>query len=252
MRLVVVVAMLAGCGRLGFDPRGATGDGGPGDGAQPRGDGTQQQGDGAGSSDLLVQVSGVVEMTGPTTVTLPSPTAAGTLLVASIGVNNLTGVSPPSGWQINANGSVSGACVAAVATDVSGTAGRQTFMFTAPAGAPVTLMISEWRGIPLGNAFDTAGFGGGTTPTTTLTITTLAADSVAGDLAIAAFCADTNTPTFTAGAGWTELGQATNTASSPSLLSEYQANEPAQKITATASSNVTAKYAAVIVTLHTQ
>lgn len=245
---MVVVAVLAGCGRLGFDPRG----GAAGDDAHQPGDGAQQPGDGAGSGDLLVQASGVVEMAGPTTVSLPSPTLAGTLLVASIGVNSLSGFSPPAGWQINANGSVSGACVAAIATETSGTAGRQTFMFTASAGAPVAVLISEWRGIPLGNAIDGGGFGGGMNPTSALAITTALADTTAGDLAVAAFCQDTTGPTFTAGTGWTELGQAATTASAPSLLAEYQTNQPAQKVTATATSSLTAKYAAAIVTFHTQ
>jgi hypothetical protein len=249
MRPAVLLVMLAACGRLGFDARNdGSGDGGLGDGAH------QQPGDGAGGSGagLIVQVSSAFVSTGPTNVALPNPTATGTLLVANIAVNSLSGVSPPAGWQVNANGSVSGACVAAIATDASGQAGRQTFAFTAPAGAPIALIVSEWRGIPLGNAFDTGGFGGGTAPATAMMMKTMFADSTAGDLAIATFCQDTTMPAFTAGAGWSELAQGTNTASSPSILGEYQANEPAQQVTATAMSSVSAKYAAAVVTFHTQ
>ena len=247
MRPAVVLVMLAACGRLGFDARtDVTGD------APHAGDGTQQ-GDGAGSANgLLVQVSSVDETAGTTTIVLPQPTSAGTLLVATIGVNSLSGFSLPPGWQLNANGSVSGSCTAGIATETSGTAGRSMFTFTASAGAPVALLITEWRGIPLGNAFDTGGFGGGMNPTTALTITTALADGVAGDLAIATFCEDTTMPAFTAGTGWSELGQGATTASSPSLVAEYQTNVPAQKITATATSDTSVKYAAAIVTLHTQ
>lgn len=243
MRCFVVLWMLAGCGRLGFDTRtDLTGDG-------PRsGDGTQQQGDGGGSAaGPLVQATTVMVGTGPQTLSLPAPTSAGTLLVASLGLNSLSGVTPPAGWQINANGSVSGGCVAAMATEISGAAGRQSFTFMAPAGAPVAMQITEWSGVLLGNPYDGSGFGGGG-PTTSLTIATVLPNMSVGDLGIATFCEDTTMPAFTAGAGWTQLGQAANVASSPSLLTEVQTGEPALKITATATSSLSTKFAAVVMT----
>ena len=246
MRRVVVLVMLAACGRLGFDEHtgGVTGDG-------PRaGDGTQQ-GDGAGSAgSRLVQSSTVVLGTGPQTVVLPAPTSAGTLLVATLGVNNLSGVSGPSGWQINANISVSGGCTSAMATERSGTAGRQSFAFTAPAGAPVSVQITEWSGLVLGTPIDAAGVSAGMNPTSALTVSTLMPPTTAGDLAIATFCEDTTMPTFTAGSGWMLLGQGATTASSPSLVSEVQANVPASTITATATSSLATKYAGTILTFH--
>lgn len=73
----------------------------------------------------------------------------------------------------------------------------------------------------------------------------------AGDLGIAVFCEDTTNPTFTPGAGWTALGQAATFSSSPSGFAEYVAGLPVATITATGTSSVSAKYAAVVVGLAT-
>ena len=249
MRLAVVVSMLAACGRFGFDARtDVTGD------ASRASDG--QQGDGAGSgpgsglgsgSGGLVQGSPAATGTASVTVTLPQPTQGGTLLVATIGVNVLTGFTTPSGWQTNATGTTNGACVSVIATEPNAPAGQTTLTFTVAAGVPMTVQVTEWQS---SGSFDSGGFIGGTTPVTTLTVSTMLPDSTAGDLAVATFCEDTNLPTFSAGSGWSELGQLHNTSSAPSLFAEYATNAPAATITATATTAASAKYAATIITVH--
>jgi hypothetical protein len=245
MRPLAVACLIAGCGRLGFDAAGKpTGD------AAEHGDGANT-GDGAGSaSGGPRQVSPAVLGTGSVTITLPAPTTPGTLLVATLGLNNLS-VTPPPNWMLNANGTVSGACTSAIATDRSGTGGQQSFTFTLPGGAVSAIQVSEWGGIDLGNPIDAAGFGGGLQPATALTITTMSAATVPGELAIGTFCQDTTMPSFTPGAGWTELGQAANTSASPSLLGEYQLGVPSAQITATGTSSISSKYAATVMTFRT-
>jgi hypothetical protein len=255
VRWVLLLTTVAACGRLGFDARSGTdadaltGDVG-GDGVMHDG----PAGDGSGSGSNVVgplQQSIVVLGTGPQTIMLPNPTTPGTLLVATIGVNSLSGITYPPGWSLNTNGSVSGACTSGIATDPSGTGGQQSFSFGAPAGAPVAIQITEWDGVNLGNAYDAAGFGGGQQPATALTISTLMASMTAGDLAIGTFCEDTTMPAFTAGNGWTEIGQAPTTSASPSLFSEFQRGVPAATITATATGSLSAKYAACVMTFRT-
>jgi len=238
--------MLAACGRFGFDAReDVTGDAPlAGDSAAP-GDGSGA-GVGSGSGGLL-QGTPVATGTASVTVTLPQATRGGTLLVASIGVNVLTSFATPNGWQTNATGTTNGACVSVIATEPNAPAGQTTLTFTVAAGVPMTVQVTEWQS---NGGFDSGGFAGGTTPVTTLSVSTMLPDSTAGDLAIASFCEDTNLPTFAAGSGWSELGQLQNTSSSPSLFTEYATNAPAATVTATATTPASAKYAATIVTIH--
>lgn len=248
MRRVVVLWMLAGCGRLGFDARAdVTGDGphvsdGPGAGDGPDSD----IGSGSGSGGL-VQGSLVATGAGPVTVTLQSPTLGGTLLVATIGVNILTGFATPTGWQTNATGTTNGACVSVIATQPNAPAGQTSVTFTVGAGVPVAVQVTEWQGT---GGFDGAGFVGSTTPVTTLSVSTMQPDTTAGDLAIGTFCEDTNLPTFAAAPAWSELGHFQNTSAAPSLFAEYATNAPATTVTATATTTASAKYAGTIITVH--
>lgn len=245
MRLAVALVMLAACGRVGFDGRSdltgdgaATGEGTP----PPPGDG----GGGSGSG-TLVQQSPIAVGTGTVTVVLPNPTQTGDLLVAVIGANNISNLVLPAGWQLNANGSATGSCTSAIATASNVAGGQTSLAFTFNAGVPADVEVSEWSGV---GAIDAGGFAAAANPTTTLTVTTLMADQAAGDLAIATFCEDANAPTFALPAGWASLGQFANTASSPSLVGEYQHGQPAGAVTATATGSVSAKYAATILAFH--
>jgi hypothetical protein len=252
VRWIVLLTIAAGCGRLGFDPRGgADADPVTGDGAHDGATDTAAGSDGATSTVTLAQSSPAIIGIGPQTVTLPNPTVAGSLLVATFGVNTMS-LTLPAGWSTNATGQVTGACYSLIATNVTGAAGQQSFTFTLPGGAPVAVQISEWTGVDLGNPFDAAGFGGSMTPANPLMISTLGPTSVAGDLAIASFCEDTTNPTFTPGAGWTELGQGSNTSASPSMITEYQRGVAAGVVTASATSSLTTKYAATVLTFHAQ
>jgi len=248
MRLAVVLVTLAACGRFGFDARtDVTGDAQRTDDAVATGDGSGS-GSGLGSgAGGLVQGSPVATGTTNVVVTLPNPTLGGTLLVATIGVNVLTSFAAPNGWQTNATGTTNGACVSVIATEANAPAGQTMLTFSVAAGVPMTVQVTEWQGV---GGFDSGGFAGGTTPVTAISVSTMMADSTAGDLAVATFCEDANLPMFTAGTGWAQLGQLQNTSSAPSLLGEYATNAAATTVTATATTAASAKYAATIVTIH--
>ena len=239
--------MVAACGRLGFDPLGhgsVTGDG-------PLASDTGSPGDGSGGgggsgSGTLVQQSPVASGTTSVVVTLPNPTTAGTLLVAAIAANDLTSFTPPAGWQLNANGFTSGSCAAGIATLMHGPGGQTSLTFTFAVGVPAAVEVSEWAGV---SGTDNGGFASGTTPTMSLSVSTALPDAAAGDLAIATFCEDANSPMFAGAAGWGSLGQLQNTSSSPSLFAEYRRDQPAATVTATATGTVNAKYTAAIVTI---
>jgi hypothetical protein len=248
MRRVAMLCGLAACGRVGFNDMragdGAVGDGAIGDGAA--GDGRVIDGFIGSGGSGLVQASPVLLGTGPVTVNLPQPTGAGTLLIATMGVNSTSSLVLPTGWQQNGSGTINGSCTALIASNSAGTAGVTSVTFTLAAGAPYAVAVSEWNGYV---GIDTGGFGGGMTPTATLSVNSAVPATKAGDVGIAMFCEDTTNPTFTPGAGWTSLGQASTFSSSPSGFAEYAAGLPAATITATGTSSVTAKYAAVVVGL---
>jgi hypothetical protein len=242
MRRVAMAVVLAGCGRLGFDEGvAALSDGRSGDSQL----GDSQLGDGSGSSaapGALVQMSPVTSGAGPFTLTLPAPSQAGTVLVATLAVNSTSSLAYPTGWQQNGTGSVNGACNAVFATNATGMAGVTSVQFTLLAGVPYAAQISEWHM----SGIDTGGFGGGQNPTTTLTISTALPAAADNEIAIAMFCEDTTMPAFTPGAGWTSLGSNSNVASSPSLFTEVRSDLPAGTITATATGSLSAKFAAVV------
>src|SRR3569623_2450085 len=146
MRGVAIVCVLAGCGRLGFDPLGG-GEPGTGDADDTAGDGRRDTSGAAGGG--LVQQSPVVGATGPESVTLPMPTSGGTLLVAliSANANDLGSLALPTGWSLDVSGSSSGACAGGIATRASVPAGQTTFTFGFPAGVPADIQVTEWTGL---------------------------------------------------------------------------------------------------------
>jgi hypothetical protein len=243
MRRVAIACLLCACGRLGFDTAGPGG--GTGGDGSVGGDGAMIDAPGSGSGGPR-QVSPVTGGAGPIMPILPMPTMNGDLLIATIASNDLTNLVLPDGsWQLNASFSTSGACASAMATRTNAPAGMTSFTFGFPAGNPAVVQLSEWAGIGGG---DGAGIGGGNNPTTMFSITTMSADTAAGDIGIATFCEDVNSPSFAAGPGWTKLGELANVASSPSMTAVFQSNLPAQKITATATTTVGGKFAATLLT----
>jgi hypothetical protein len=257
MRGVVLLVMASACGRLGFDPLRVNADADPLTGDVAHDSAIDSATDAMAGSDAAmgsaftrVQSTAATSGTGTQMVMLPSPTTAGTVLVATFALNSLGALTVPGGWTTNASSMINGACASVIATETSGAAGRQALSFTVNAGAPVSIQVSEWAGVNLSSPFDAVGMGGSSFSMLALSIATSGATTTAGDLAIASFCEDVQTPTFTPGAGWTNLGQVPVSSALPSLFTEFQQNLPVGQVTATGTGSLVAKYAATIVTLH--
>ena len=244
-RLPLVLALVCGCGRVGFDAIA------PGDGSAPATDG---QRDGAAGSDGLVttpitlaQQGAVAAGTTNLMPGLPQPSTAGTLLVAAIATNGTSGVGLPPGWSLANQVSLNGSCSAIVAYYAANPGGITTATFTQIAGTPGVGELTEWTAAV---QLDVTGVATSSSPTAMQSVQTASATTVLGDLAISAYCEDVNNPTYMPQSGWTALGTYSNVSSSPSFESDYQLGEPTAVVVDTATSSVAGKYAAVLATFH--
>jgi len=162
----------------------------------------------AGAAIALVQQGSEATATsGSVTATLPSASKAGDLLVAVLANRNSASsasFSGPTGWT-NATGVFeSGAGRVEIWYDANNAGGITSAKFTASTGTNAVVgALSEWSGAAFSAPVDQTG-----TVThasaTSVTVSTSASTSIAGDLAVTGFVTST-TPitTFTAGAGWT-------------------------------------------------
>lgn len=244
MRWGVLVVLASACGRLGFDARQTTGDAAPGrDGAR---DGALADGaiDAAPVMATLVQGGPVAQSAGgPITTTLPVASAAGTMLVVAVATNDPTSLVLPTGWQTAVLQTSSGTCSSLVGYLPNNPGGVQSVVVTINAGVPIDGVLSEWRGV---STVDVIGQSSSSNPQTAQAVQTATATSTSGTAAVSVFCEDVNTPTYTAGAGWTALGTFSNVSSSPSFIVEETTGLPVGLVTSSATSTVGGKYQAAI------
>lgn len=243
--------MLAGCGRLGFDLFG-------GDTSDPDAAVDAAQGDGSADASAdappaggpLTQQSATFNGLGAMTLALPAPSTPGSLLVITMSTNDTSNLVLPAGFTIATSIMVSGGGFALIAYQANNPGGISSVMVTQPTGLPSAAQLSEWSGTT-GASPDVMGSATGPS-STMLTVQTAAATTVANDLAIAVFCQDVASPTYTAAAGWMRLGTASNTSAYPSYSADYLTNVPVGIVSETVTSTVSGKYAAVIVAFRTQ
>jgi len=227
---------LIGCGRVGFAPLGEDARAGA---DTPRDSAAAVDG-ALGSAN--VQTSKPIGGADGLTFTI-EPTQPGTLLVASIAFNSQGTLALPPGWQLALMDGTAGACSALLAYELANPGGVTSLTFTLGGNTPIVGMISEWAGP---SALGVMGSTVQGQPSITQSVQ--AANPAPGmELAITTFCEDDNNPTFTPGAGWSQLGQFSNVASSPSLASDARF-VPAGAVDETITSSVAGKYAAVIAT----
>jgi len=186
---------------------------------------------------------------GPVTPTLPQPSSAGTLLTVAVATNDPTSLVLPPGWQMAVLQTSSGTCSAAIAYLPNNPGGVQDIVVTINAGVPIDAIASEWSGA---TAVDVIGQSSSGNPQTAQTVQTAMPTTVAGTAAVAVFCEDVNTPTYTAGNGWMTLGTFSNVSSSPSFIAEAMTGLPVGVATASATSSVGGKYQAAIAAFSNQ
>lgn len=238
MRLAAIACVVAGCGRLGFDgPRaavdGALADDAISDVAIP---------DGAGSG-ALVQQTVVVAASGTLTLSLPSPSTPGTLLVATLATNNA--ITVPPGWTTAIEAVNTGGCTALIAYLANNSGGITAVDFAAVAGNPAVGQLAEWSGFA---ALDQTGTGASNNPQTMQSVQTSGTPAAAGELGIATFCEDVNMPSYLVASAWAQLGSYSNVSSSPSFIDLAHEDLPMAAVSATVQSSVGGKYEAAIAT----
>ena len=145
---------------------------------------------------------------GSITPTLPTASTAGTLLVAVLGnaqTSSSAAFSGPSNW-VNATGVFrSGTGRVEIWYYPNNPGGITSATFTASSGTSTVMgQLSEWRGAAFASPLDQTGTVK-TGSNTVATVSTSAATTVTGDLAITGFVTSTTPNTFTAGTGWTHL-----------------------------------------------
>jgi hypothetical protein len=232
-RAALIAWLVAACGRVGFDPRSL--------GAAADASGVSSaDGNVVTGSIVLVQQSSVVAGVGPTTVTL-NPTMPGTLLVATIGENDVAVF--PSGWQNVWEVGTAGECTASMDYLANNPGGITSVMFPQSSGIAIVIQITEWSGV---TTLDATGQGFGTGPQTVQQVQT-DTPATSDGVAITLFCEKVNNPTYTSQSSWKRLGAFKNPANAPSFMSDYNA-VAAGSIAETATSSAAGVYNAVIAT----
>ena len=195
--------------------------------------------------------AGTVAKTASATVipTLPAASTAGTLLVATLAGQKNSSFTAPTGWVRAAN--AGRANVEAEIWYYANNPGGITSASFSNSGATATAgQLSEWSGVATSSPLDRTG-----TKTTTLGTSvapaTSAATTVAGELAVTAaaqFIAVASTPTFTPGAGWTNLGNSGATSSSHQYTADYRTAVATGTVSETITSSAAGSWAAVVAT----
>jgi hypothetical protein len=184
--------------------------------------------------------------TGSVTVTLPVNSLAGTLLVAIIRSNSgATQSVQPAGWQY-ANGvnEATNAFRSEIFYYPNNPGGIKTATFTLPGGALGIGQMTEWKNISTAAPFDRSGVLSVSAPTTTVTVSTSAATSVANELTITAVGWSRNGSAYTKGGGWTNLFTDIPLGSA----SDYRVNLGAAVASETVTSNANETWSLVVAT----
>lgn len=141
------------------------------------------------------------------TVTLPAASTSGNLLVATVGAAGATSISAPAGWVRAVQNNVNAADTDEIWYYPSNPGGITSVTFSS-SGTSMTAGVSEWSGVAASSPLDKTGTSADAN-NTALTVSTSAATTTDGQLAVTSFAHKTNTAqpvTFTPGSGWTNLG----------------------------------------------
>jgi hypothetical protein len=245
-RVLLLLSLLAGCGRFGFgseaDRPDASGDGSGDAPSDVGGDDTLIGTTGAGTK---VQQSATVDTAGAYTMTLPSPSTAGSLLVVAMGSSS-TGLVLPEGWLVAEQLAVSGGCVAAILYYPNNPGGITDVTFQQNALVPSVAVLTEWSGA---STLDVVGSASSSGPASTLTVETATPTTTASGVAINVFCEAVNMPQYTTGAGWTNVATASNGPSEASFSTNYRLDYTVgSTVPGSVTTTIAGKYAAIVAT----
>jgi hypothetical protein len=186
-------------------------------------------------------------------LTLSAASAAGNLLVATL-EDDPSGAafSGPSGW-VRAVGANSGGTTNPGRAEIwyyaDNPGGISTATFTASGATHVQGQLSEWSGVATSSPLDVTGTGTAANATSVSVSTSAAAAS--GDVGITSFGIGFNknrSTTFTAGSGWTNLGEDGTTSQSDSYSADFRLSLSAGVASETETNNRAGDWAAAIAT----
>lgn len=240
-RVLLLVGLFAGCGRFGF---GAEGD---------RPDASIDAPTDSPDDDTLIDTTGVAtkvqqsataDTAGPYTLTLPSPSTAGSLLVMTMGSSS-TGLVMPPGWMFAQQLSVSGSCVAAIVYYPNNPGGITDVTFQQGTLVPSVAVLTEWANV---TTLDVIGTTSSNSPATNLTVQS-ATPTTSSGVAINVFCEAVNMPQYTTAEGWTNLAAASKGPSEASFSTNYRLDYSAgSMVDGSVTTTVAGKYAAIVAT----
>ncbi len=203
----------------------------------------------ASASPGLVQTGSVVTSSSHTvTLTLPSASTSGNLLVASIsGWGDSTNVTAPGGWTSAAQASGGGTRRTAIFYYTNNPGSISSALFTF--GASTTFIagqISEWSGMGTSAPLDITNKNNSASGTT-FTMNSGGASTIVGsEIAVTAFQEDFSAATtvaFTPASGWTNFGNTGATSRTTQYTADYETGlasgaSPSEQQTSTVSATV--------------
>lgn len=192
------------------------------------------------------QQSSAASGVGPTTLDLATPSLSGSVLVLVVAVNSTSSLVLPNGWTTAGTMGSSGACFAVLAFLPDAPAGTTSVSYTMSGGAPNASLLVELANASTTAPLDTVGQTASAAPMTAQTVSTATATTTAPEVAVAVFCEDVNTPTYTPDPAWTRLGTVSATSATPSLEADFTIATTPGVVTETVTSSVSGKYSAVI------
>ena len=181
------------------------------------------------AAPVKVQTGSVVSTNGGTlTLTLPSASTAGTLLIATFGADGGDRGSTPAGWTKAAvGGDTFAGNQAALYYYVNNPGGISSQAFSFPGSGWMAGQLTEWSGMATASALDvTTGNSTYTSSSTsTYTVTSPSATADTDDLAVSAwqeYQATAGTDPFTPGSGWTNIGSTGSVSKHDHYTADYE------------------------------
>ena len=189
--------------------------------------------------------------TGTLALTLPAPSTAHTLLVATLVYAGATpSFAGTAGWTQGPQVSTTGISTEIwYLADNAGSVNNASFSFTS--GPQARGQLSEWSGAAAVSPLDQSGTASRTTTATSFTVSTSAATTITGDLAITAFgehFGGNQTPAFTPQSGWANVGSSAGQSSANHLTSDSSLALPIATASELETSNKSGTWAAAIAT----
>ncbi len=202
--------------------------------------------DAAPTAIANVQIGPLVMSTNTVTLTLPATSTNGNLLVATLACDSGTAtLSTTSGFTLAVTTGAGNSC-AAVFYRANNPGGVGSAAFSSSTGGAIMGQLTEWSGAA---AMDATGSALAVSSSYTLAVSTSGTLAGSGELAMTAFGQGTGGAaaiSYTAGTGWTNLGQTTTTQAH--YTADYQLGVGPAKVSETETASLKTTWSGVMAT----